>query len=114
MLVELLAAFSVGIMVPLPPVEYRQDKVIAEIGFTTPAQVDTYCGGVKGDSLTIYGCAYEETGRIIMPHPCTIPNESYARLLCHELGHISGWPGDHPNPEEYKVPQISPRTSPKK
>jgi|GEM_PF-2869744 len=28
---------------------------------------------------------------IITPDPCAYPDQSYARLLCHELAHAKGW-----------------------
>ena len=42
--------------------------------------------------------------RVVMPNPCTFPDsDAYAHLLCHELGHLNGWPsthGDFPMPVE--------------
>jgi antirestriction protein ArdC len=33
---------------------------------------------------------------LIMPDPCKFPaTDNYARLMCHELGHLDGWPGSH-------------------
>jgi hypothetical protein len=29
------------------------------------------------------------------PDPCLYPNEAFARLLCHEKGHVNGWPPTH-------------------
>ena len=34
--------------------------------------------------------------RMVLPNPCSFPQtESYARMLCHELGHVNGWPSTH-------------------
>ena len=32
--------------------------------------------------------------RIVTPDPCTY-NETYARLVCHELAHANGWTREH-------------------
>lgn len=32
--------------------------------------------------------------RIVTPNPCTY-DETYARLVCHELAHASGWTKEH-------------------
>jgi hypothetical protein len=39
------------------------------------------------------GCA--RGNRVAMPNPCGIPNEQFARIMCHELGHVNGWTADH-------------------
>ncbi len=33
--------------------------------------------------------------RMVLPNPCDFPEERYARMLCHELGHVNGWPSTH-------------------
>lgn len=32
---------------------------------------------------------------IIMPNPCQFPEERFAQILCHEFGHVNGWPASH-------------------
>jgi hypothetical protein len=115
MLLNLLVALAMGYFAPLPPLEYRVDYTVASIGFTQEETVDIKCGG-DGNPLNgqIMACAEVNGERMIMPHPCLYEDDQYARLLCHELGHIRGWPKDHPNPVEYKAPQTSPQTGPKK
>lgn len=35
-------------------------------------------------------------GRVIMPNPCTFSaTDQYARMLCHEMAHVNGWPPTH-------------------
>lgn len=38
---------------------------------------------------------FEGGKRITVPNPCRFTKDTYALLLCHELGHANGWPGDH-------------------
>jgi hypothetical protein len=46
--------------------------------------------GMKTDACSM-------NGRVILPNPCAYPSESYARMLCHEMGHVNGWPPTHGN-----------------
>lgn len=95
-----LVAFNIGHAAPLPPPEYntRLDKPV-KIVFTDPIFVHLGCGGQLPSEYQIFACARVNGDRILMPDPCAHTEESYARLLCHELGHIKGWPADHPNPQ---------------
>ncbi len=114
----MLLSFLAGVllhMAPLPPVEYirNRDSVIR---FVEDANTITNCG------VSTYGqivaCAGVNNDWIIMPNPCMFPDDPYARVLCHELGHNNGWPSDHPNPREFlpetPAPQTSPQTRPEK
>lgn len=88
---------AIGHMAPLPPLEYNKpvNKVV-EVTFTHPVLVHLACGGDIPSDLQIFACARVNGNRMIVPDPCLHTEESYARLLCHELGHINGWPADHP------------------
>lgn len=48
----------------------------------------------------VNACTMSKGGNylVMMPNPClpAYRSESYAKLLCHEQGHVNGWPGDHP------------------
>lgn len=48
-------------------------------------------------------CTFLDKNIILMPNPCNYPNDGYARLFCHELGHVNGWrhPELGPEYEEY-------------
>lgn len=74
----------------LPPEIYRQDSTVT-ITFAKPALVQELCGLRSVKDLV--GCATEKT--MIVPNPCAYPEQSYARTLCHESGHLQGWPADH-------------------
>lgn len=96
-------------MPPVPPVDYTYpstDKV--EIRFLNPLSVHVACGGDIVQFMTgnrqIFACAGVNKTWIIMPDPCAHTDESYARLMCHELGHTKGWPADHPNEVGFKKP----------
>lgn len=92
-----LVALNLGHMAPLPPIEY--DKPVnkeVSIRFSHPLFVHLGCGGDIPSKWQILACAEVNGDRILMPDPCFHTEESYARLLCHELGHIKGWPKDHP------------------
>ena len=79
----------------LPPVSRRSD-VRAVVEFIAPEAVASACGGAEvaegtwGEAL---GCTVMWPGRptIIIPNPCAFPWDSYAALVCHELGHVNGW-----------------------
>lgn len=34
-------------------------------------------------------------GVTYLPDPCAFPEETFARLACHEVAHKRGWPKDH-------------------
>ena len=83
---------------PIPP-EY-QGNTHATIITQTPAQIQVTCQNDDPSKWTIYACAFTDkkrpqNNRVIMPNPCTYPEvsniDSYAYLLCHELGHINGF-----------------------
>lgn len=63
--------------------------------FGSPREVNDACGRTPG-YITL-ACTMD--GRVpisLMPNPCLYQHEYYAKLLCHELGHVSrpgltGW-----------------------
>jgi hypothetical protein len=80
-------------------------------------QIDDTCHPLFGDppkGMRTMAC---DTGqKVLMPNPCSFPDsDRYAHLLCHELGHVNGWPpthGDFPPPTPVSAPRPSgaPRT----
>lgn len=99
-----LVALGIGHMPPLPPSEYVNSpaKREVQVTFKSPLAVHLACGGELPSEWQIYACAGVNKDWIIMPDPCKYKDESYARLMCHELGHTKGWPKDHPNAEAYE------------
>ena len=76
--------------ITLPPERYRSDTT-STITFAKPELVQELCGKRGVDELV----ACFEPPVIIVPNPCDYPDESYARIVCHEIGHANGWPADH-------------------
>lgn len=77
-----------------PPVAYQGDT-FGIVFFVDDAA--SLCG-VPPPGYRILGC--HKDGTIVMPNPCKeeYVGEAYAKLMCHEMGHRNGWPGDHPRP----------------
>lgn len=77
---------------PAPPAGLQGDG-LAIVQFTDPTKVHAACarwnGGWAGEPLQ----ACSKAGAMILPNPCRWPlRESYAEIVCHELGHAAhGW-----------------------
>jgi len=70
-------------VITIPPAAYRGD-VASAVQF-------------RADALATCGAPMCTRGSsIIAPNPCDYTGETYARGLCHELGHRNRWPGNHP------------------
>lgn len=92
-------AGAISLMAPLPPSHLRFDNA-APVIFADPVTVDLRCGGdADNTNGRILACVYRRNSLMIVPNPCAHTEESYARLMCHELGHVNGWPGNHPDPQ---------------
>ena len=89
---------QVQMSVLLPPLRYQGDGSHV-VGYSNPYVVHEFCRG--GDALplgtVIYGCAFPRDKFVALPNPCLpqFQGESFARLACHEKGHILGWGSDH-------------------
>lgn len=85
-----LAPNSTLISSGIPPVRFRGDNVAA-VFFVD--DVTKLCGRAK-PGFVILACA--QGNQIAMPNPCAYAaSERYARIMCHELAHVSGWPATH-------------------
>lgn len=80
----------------LPPPRFQRDTSV-QLQVAGQEAINRQChkafgappAGMKTDACEI-------DGRVIAPNPCSFPaSETYARLLCHELGHANGWPASH-------------------
>ena len=69
-----------------PPKAYQLSRPIL-VEFLSPPSVMVRCIQ-RGTILPAMACATEDM--ITFPNPC-LTNESYARMLCHELAHANGW-----------------------
>lgn len=77
----------------LPPPEFR-DPSRAFIMFTDNVGRDCEQVGVQTIVLVtrVEACTVFASDTIIIPNPCRWEKfDPYARLLCHELGHVNGW-----------------------
>jgi hypothetical protein len=81
-----------------PPSSWTDDNTVTT-HFTNQAGVDRLCGKAPPGYRTL-GCSYRGKREIVLPNPCSgeFGNEDFAKLVCHELAHANGWPGDHPRP----------------
>lgn len=70
------------------PIEYQGDDY-AVVFFTS--NIEIYCGVNPDPRLMTLACANSEKRAIAMPNPCRYTHEYYARIMCHEKAHISGW-----------------------
>lgn len=80
----------------IPPARFRADATVS-LQLSDQRGIDGQChpafgpppAGMKTDACAI-------GGRIVAPNPCSYPaSDAYAHLLCHELGHVNGWPRTH-------------------
>lgn len=71
-----------------PPDRYRGGAVYI-YRTESPERVGELCRNAKA-----VGCAIG--GVVIGPNPCDFPGERFARLHCHEAGHVLGWSPEHP------------------
>lgn len=98
-----LAAVST---IPLPPTQYQGDHVALVYFVDNPNSLKA-CGisqqlDSKGGPTVFRGCVRDTPlGQIVyLPNPCKDKKataENYGSLVCHELGHVNGWPSNHPN-----------------
>jgi hypothetical protein len=80
-----------------PPARFTADATFV-VEVRGQAQIDQRCQGLFGvppAGMKTDACSIE--GRAIMPNPCAYPDESYARMLCHEMAHVNGWSSQHEN-----------------
>lgn len=76
----------------MPPRQF-QGGTEARIAFMAQDQVNWLCN-TKRQANTLQACVID--GTIIAPNPCQAPGP-YARIMCHEMAHINGYPAEHPS-----------------
>lgn len=72
-----------------PPLRFRLSGTTTMVTFIDPKDMQEACGS---ESPRVIACARGD--RIIMPNACYSVSY-YGQILCHEVGHIQGWPGYH-------------------
>lgn len=83
-------ATAQGLAEVVPPERFRADA--AAVALFSSAAVAQACGG----AIACAGRNAKGIPIVALPHPCALAGrEIYATILCHELGHVNGWPGTH-------------------
>jgi len=87
----MLAVLAAGFLYFLQPPQALQHDASAHVKFIARGKVTPACEDLgAAPERTIEACTRGTL--IVMPNPCRWPGrESYAELMCHELGHVSGW-----------------------
>lgn len=79
-----------------PPARFQGDATI-QLQLSDQADIDRTCHPLFGQppqGMKTDACEFG--GRVVAPNPCTYPpSDAYAHMLCHELGHVNGWPPTH-------------------
>jgi hypothetical protein len=78
-----------------PPLRFQGDAS-AVVSFQSDVSGD--CGKAPR-GLVILACEFSPAKGvpvIVLPNPCKFQNDEYARIVCHEIGHRSGWEANHP------------------
>lgn len=83
-----------------PPLRFRGDMDNITISLVPRGAgngaMESRCGKAP-DGLEFEGCSNQLGRWIVLLNPCLWPEaDDYARLFCHELGHLHGWSGLHP------------------
>lgn len=96
--------------VQIPPARFQRDTT-AIVEFIAAERIIPRCieRGVIG---LANACADREL--ITITNPCAYQSESYAKRMCHEIGHINSWPNDHSNPPFIPPASSSPQARDKK
>ena len=77
----------------MPPQRFKGEAIVP-VGFLYIDALGEVCGKAELP-LTRLGCANRKVVAII--HPCApiFKGEIFARLMCHEIAHVHGWPASH-------------------
>ena len=79
--------------VQTPPARFQSDTT-ASVEFLAAERIMPRCVE-RGAAVLANACADREL--ITITNPCAYQGESYAKRLCHEMGHINGWDAGHKN-----------------
>ena len=79
--------------VQTPPARFQSDTT-ASVEFMAAERIMPRCLE-RGAMILANACADQTL--ITITNPCAYQGESYARRLCHEMGHVNGWDAGHRN-----------------
>jgi hypothetical protein len=79
--------------VQTPPRQFQRDTT-ATVEFLAAEAIVPRCLE-RGANVLANACADQKL--ITITNPCAYQGESYARRLCHEMGHVNGWNEAHQN-----------------
>lgn len=92
-----LAALGANLFTDARPPERFQSDAAFTVEVRDQKGINRVCHplfGVPPAGMKTDACSTE--GRVIMPNPCDFAEtERYARMLCHEMAHVNGWPPTH-------------------
>jgi hypothetical protein len=88
---------AAGLAEIAPPARFQGDAS-AVIVFGHEDVIASLCGARNANGVGPIACAGAKDGTpvIAAPNPCLAAAfDVYAAILCHELGHVNGWPKGH-------------------
>lgn len=79
-----------------PPLRF-QGSAAAVVVMVNPSDIASFCGSTGDKRYVIVACSKIVNGTpiIAIPNPCIWDGERFGHLLCHEKGHVLGWPATH-------------------
>lgn len=77
--------------VQTPPARFQRDTT-ASVEFMAAERIILRCIE-RGAVVLANACS--DTKLITITNPCAYQGESYAKRLCHEIGHVNGWDAKH-------------------
>lgn len=80
--------------IPLPPIRFRGDITVL-VHFVEPSKLPAQCGMKVEVGQVLLGCARVGQKEMWVSNSCLSLDQLYAKELCHEAAHSSGWPADH-------------------
>jgi lysozyme len=80
-----------------PPRRFMENAS-ARVHFAQQAEISKECDDTPNQAgMVTEACSFGPPNEIYAPNPCNYPaDDNYARLICHEVVHLNGWPENHP------------------
>lgn len=78
-----------------PPARFQSDAAVI-VSFESDVSGD--CGKAPPGLVTV-ACEFKAAKGVnvmVLPNPNQFPDDPYAQIVAHELGHRLGWKGNHP------------------